>query len=262
MVTPLPTSTTTPVRISIDAITAQHIGNREEQQDRVAIVPSKRSQGTALIVVADGAGGHKGGAAAAAQVVSTATNLFENFSPRTEDASALLREIVLEAHTVIRLNRTLTEEEPHSTGVVMILQPDRADWAHVGDSRLYHYASSQLKHRTRDHSFVEAEIQQGRWREDQRNQHPQRNLLLQALGHSVIPEPSLGTTGSFKPGESFLLCTDGLWDYFSDMEIGKVLSTMPPRRAAEVLLNTARDRANGRGDNVSLAILKFDKAGG
>lgn len=260
MSTPLTTPTIS-VRISIDAITAQHIGDREEQQDRVAIVPSKRSPGTALIVVADGAGGHKGGAAAAAQVISTATNLFENFSPKTEDACALLREIVLEAHTVIRLNRTLTEEEPHSTAVIMILQPDRADWAHVGDSRLYNFASTQLKHRTRDHSFVEAEIQQGRWREDQRNVHPQRSLLLQALGHSVTPEPSLGSGGPFRPGDSFLLCSDGLWDYFSDMELGKVLATMPPRRAAEVLLATARDRANGRGDNVSLAILKFDKAG-
>ncbi|HKO88064.1 MAG TPA: protein phosphatase 2C domain-containing protein [Burkholderiales bacterium] len=259
MLSPITTKTAASIRLSIDAITAQHVGDRQEQQDRVAIIPSKRAKGIALVVLADGAGGHKGGAAAAEQVLSTAANLFESFSPKTENAQDLLREIVNEAHIVIRLNRTLTEEEPHSTAVVMILQPDRADWAYVGDSRLYHYRGQALNARTRDHSFVEAEIRSGRWREADRNAHPNRNLLLQALGHSEIPRPDFGTA-SLAPGDSFLLCSDGLWDYFSDQELGKVLATLPPRKAAEILLASARARARGRGDNVSLAIIKMDAA--
>lgn len=256
-----PTPTTTTPRLSIDAITAQHIGDRQEQQDRVAIIPSKRAKGVALVVLADGAGGHRGGAAAAEQVISTATNLFENFSPKTEKAQDLLQEMVNEAHIVIRLNRTLTEEEPHSTGVFMILQPDRADWAYVGDSRLYHFNNQALRQRTRDHSFVEAEIRAGRWREEERNSHPNRNLLLQALGHSEAPKPDFGSSTPLRTGDAFLLCSDGLWDYFSDQEIGKVLSTLPPRKAAEILLASARARARGHGDNVSLAILRLEKAG-
>lgn len=259
MLSPIPTKTSS-IRLSIDAITAQHIGDRQEQQDRVVIVPSKRAKGVALIVLADGAGGHKGGAAAAEQVLGTATNLFESFSPKTESAQDLLREIVNEAHIVIRLNRTLTEEEPHSTAVVMILQPDRTDWAYVGDSRLYHFRGQTLRERTQDHSFVEAEIRNGRWREEERNTHPNRNLLLQALGHSETPKADLGSAAPLAPGDSFLLCSDGLWDYFSDQELGKVLSTLPPRKAAEILLASARARARGRGDNISLAIIKMEAA--
>src|SRR5215471_4297771 len=125
--------------VSVDATTGQHIGDRKEQQDRVAIISSKKARGTALVVLADGAGGYKGGAAAADQVIATAANLFESYSPKQETPAELLRDIVVEAHTVIRLNRVLTEQEPHSTMVAMVLQPDRADWGWVGDSRLYHF---------------------------------------------------------------------------------------------------------------------------
>ena len=243
--------------VSLDATTGQHIGDRTEQQDRVAIIPSKKLRGTALVILADGAGGYKGGAAAADQVLSTAVNLFESFSPKDETPAQLLREIVLEAHTVIRLNKVLTEEEPHSTVVAMILQPDRADWGWVGDSRLYHFRGPALSNRTKDHSYVQQQIDEGEWREEDRHEHPNRNLLLQALGHSESPTPSFGAAAPLVAGDSFLLCSDGLWDYFSDAEIGTSLATLPPRKAAEMLINTARVRATGRGDNVSVAIVKL-----
>jgi serine/threonine protein phosphatase PrpC len=243
--------------VSLDATTGQHLGDRTEQQDRVAIIPSKKLKGTALVIVADGAGGYKGGAAAAEQVIGTALNVFENFSPKTESPQDLLRQIALEAHTVIRLNRVLTEEEPRSTLVAMILQPDRVDWAWVGDSRLYHFNGATLKSRTKDHSYVQQQIDEGQWREQERNKHPNRNLLLQALGHSETPVPSFGATAPLAANDTFLLCSDGLWDYFSDVEIGKALASLPPRKAAEMLIGAARARAKGRGDNLSAAIVKL-----
>jgi serine/threonine protein phosphatase PrpC len=243
--------------VSLDATTGQHLGDRAEQQDRVAIIPSKKLKGTALVIVADGAGGYKGGAAAAEQVIGTALNLFENFSPKSETPQDLLRQIGFEAHTVIRLNRVLTEEEPHSTFVAMVLQPDRVDWGWVGDSRLYHFNGATLKSRTKDHSFVQQQIDEGEWREQDRHKHPSRNLLLQALGHSETPVPSFGATAPLAANDTFLLCSDGLWDYFSDAEIGKALGSLPPRKAAETLINIARTRSKGRGDNVSVAIVKL-----
>jgi serine/threonine protein phosphatase PrpC len=243
--------------VSIDATTGQHLGDRQEQQDRVAIVPSRKLRGTALVIVADGAGGYKGGAAAAEQVIATAVNLFQAFSPKDESPEGLLREIVLEAHTVIRLNRVLTEEEPHSTIIAMVLQPDRVDWGWVGDSRLYHFRGSGVQNRTKDHSYVQSQIDEGQWREEDRHKHPNRNLLLQALGHSEAPVPSFGGTAPIVPGDAFLLCSDGLWDYFSDSEIGKALAALPPRKAAEMLISSARVRAKGKGDNLSLAIVKL-----
>ena len=243
--------------VSIDATTGQHIGDRQEQQDRVAIIPSKRLRGTALVIVADGAGGYKGGAAAAEQVIGTAANLFDAYSPKDEKPEEFLREIMLEAHTVIRLNRVLTEEEPHSTIIAMLLQPERVDWGWVGDSRLYHFRGPAVQNRTKDHSYVEQQIEEGQWREEDRHKHPNRNLLLQALGHSEPPVPSFGSTAPLVAGDSFLLCSDGLWDYFTDTEIGKALAALPPRKAAEMLISSARVRAKGKGDNLSVAIVKL-----
>jgi serine/threonine protein phosphatase PrpC len=243
--------------LSIDATTAQHIGDRKEQQDRVVILPSKRVRGATLVVVADGAGGYKGGAAAADQVIATATNLFEAFWPKEETPQQLLTDMMAEAHTVIRLNRQLTEEEPHSTVVLMLLQPERADWGWIGDSRLYHFRGAELKHRTKDHSYVQQQIDDRQWPEEDRHKHPNRNLLLQALGHSETPVPSFAASAPLVAGDVFLLCSDGLWDYFTDAEIGQALATLPPRKSAEMLINSARVRAKGRGDNLSLAIVKL-----
>jgi len=245
--------------LSVEAITAQHIGDRQEQQDRVAILSSRRIRGAALVVLADGAGGHKGGAGAAEQVIRTAANLFEDWSPNSESPETLLGSIVHEAHVVIRLNRVLTEEEPHSTVIAMLLQPDRVDWAFVGDSRLYHFSGAQLLSRTSDHSLVEMHIKIGQWPEAERHRHPHRHVLLQALGHAEPPMPDFGMAAPLRAGDTFLLCSDGLWDYVTDAELGKVLDALPPRQAAEVLVNAARHRANGRGDNVSLAIVKFSE---
>ena len=243
--------------LSIDATTGEHIGDRTSMQDRVAIIPSKKLRGTALVVLADGAGGYTGGEAAAEQVMATSRNLFENFSPRDESPRDLLAAIIDEAHTVIKLNRILTEEEPHSTFVAMVLQPDRVDWAHVGDSRLYHFRDGELRHRTPDHSLVESLIREGQLREKDRHAHPNRNLLVQALGHSEQPKPDFGASTPLADGDAFLLCSDGLWDYFEDAAFGKVLNTLPPRKAAELLITGARAKAKGRGDNISLAIIKL-----
>ena len=108
-----------------------------------------------LAVVADGMGGHTGGAMAAQQVVSTAQQIFENYSTKDESPQKLLTSIVHESHLIVTLSSYTSEQEPHSTVVAMLLQKDRADWAHVGDSRLYHFRGQPLVQRTVDHSYVE-----------------------------------------------------------------------------------------------------------
>jgi serine/threonine protein phosphatase PrpC len=243
--------------LQIEAATGTHIGDKKEQQDRLAVLPGMRGQGTLLALVADGMGGLTGGTMAAEQVISTARQLFDTWAPATEPGNALLRTIAEEAHVAVRLCRFTSEQEPHSTLAALLVQGERADWAHSGDSRVYHFRGGALLYRTVDHSYVEQLYREGRIAAGERDTHAQRNLLTSCLGARETPQLDFGAAESLRAGDSFLLCTDGLWGYFTDQELGAVLQALPARQAAEKLVATARARAKGNGDNVSLVIVKL-----
>jgi serine/threonine protein phosphatase PrpC len=243
--------------IRIEAATGTHIGDKKEQQDRLAVLPSAKHRGVLLAVVADGMGGLSGGAMAAEQVVSTATQLFESYAPAGVSGDALLRSIAAEAHVSIRLSRFTSEQEPHSTVVALLLQAERADWAHSGDSRLYHFRGPQLLSRTVDHSYVEQLFREGKIGADERRRHPQRNLLLSCLGARESPRIEFGSARALQAGDCFLLCSDGLWEHFTDTELAATVAALAPRQAAEKLVAAARARAGSTGDNVSLIIVKL-----
>lgn len=247
-----------PARFRIAASTGTHIGDRSEQQDRAAILSSKRTPGVALVIVCDGMGGKTGGAIAAQQVITTAEHLFNDYSPKSETVEQLLRAIASEAHTVIKLSALSTEKEPHSTMVAMLISSERADWAHIGDSRLYLYQGAELVHRTEDHSYVNELVREGRLTPEQAKNHRMSNVLTSALGTDKSPQITFGSAERLDVGMSFLLCTDGLWHYFSDQELGNALAKLPPRIASEKLIEAARTRARGRGDNCTLAIVKLE----
>lgn len=244
-------------RLRISACTGQHIGDRAEQQDRVGIFTSRRLADSALFVIADGMGGKTGGAMAARQVMSTAKNLFAEYSVG-DSIHSLLTEIVNEAHLVIRLSALSTEKEPHSTIAAMVVQPHRADWAHVGDSRIYRFRGGKLIGRTVDHSYVEQLVNQGKLDPHAAHAHRLSNLLTHALGTSKQPSIDFANAESLASGDTFLMCSDGLWHYFSDAELAVVMGTYPPRKASERLIELARERAEGGGDNCTLAIVRLD----
>ncbi|MGI9026786.1 MAG: PP2C family protein-serine/threonine phosphatase [Burkholderiaceae bacterium] len=254
-----PETGTTTRRLRISACTGQHIGDRTEQQDRVDIFTSRRLPDSALFVVADGMGGKTGGAMAARQVMSTAKNLFAEYSIG-DSIHSLLTEIVNEAHLVIRLSALSNEKEPHSTIAAMVVQPDRADWAHVGDSRIYRFRGGKLLGRTADHSYVEQLVTQGKLDPHAAHAHRLSNLLTHALGTSKQPSIDFGNVDSLSSGDTFLICSDGLWHYFTDAELAVVMATYPPRKASERLIDLARERAEGGGDNCSLAIVRLEPA--
>jgi serine/threonine protein phosphatase PrpC len=241
----------------IETCAAQHIGDRKEQQDRVSLFPHPARKGMLMAVLADGMGGHTGGAMAAEQVVFKAKHLFEAFAPADETPRDLLGAIINEAHVAIKLTRFTSEQDPHSTACVLLFQPGRVDWAHCGDSRIYHFRGDKLVSRSSDHSYVNMMLKQGYLTPEQAESHPQKNVLLGCLGSEREPTIDYGETAPPAAGDIFLLCSDGLWAYFPDAELGGVLAAHPPRAAAEILIQRARDRAQGRGDNCSLAIVKL-----
>jgi serine/threonine protein phosphatase PrpC len=243
--------------VIIDACAAQHQGDRKEQQDRVAILAHARLKGVALAVVADGMGGHTGGALAAEQVIHTAKNNLDHFSPNEETPQFMLENSMREAHTMIKAARFINEKDPHSTAVLLLLQPGKLTWGHCGDSRLYRFSGDQLLSRSIDHSYVEHLLSSGKITPEQALTHPNRNILLTSLGGQDEPKFTISESYELKGGENFVLCSDGLWAYFDDAEMGGIVAAYSARQASEILLERARERGAGGGDNISLAIIKL-----
>lgn len=252
-----PETTSAKKRYQAEACVAKHTGDRSEQQDRAAVFAHPSRKGTLMAVLADGMGGHSGGAMAAEQVILKARQNFESFAPASESAPDLLRGIIDEAHIVIKLTRFTSEQDPHSTAVVFMMQPDRADWAHCGDSRFYHFRSGALVSRSSDHSLVEELVRKGRLDSEGALRHPNRNVLLSCLGSEREPRVDVGHVSPLVGGDAFLLCSDGLWAYIGEEETGAILASQSPRDAASTLIELARQRARGGGDNISLAVVKL-----
>lgn len=243
--------------LTVEVCSAQHIGDREEQQDRVAIFPHAEYKGALMAVLADGMGGLSGGAIAAEQVIHCARHSFERFGPGA-DTREMLAAAINDAHEGIRLTALSSEKEPHSTACVLVMQPGRMDWAHCGDSRIYHFRQGEMVARSVDHSMVMRKmVLPGYLTEEQAEKHPNKNLLVSCLGDEARPEIDFGEASPLVAGDCFLLCSDGIWAYFKNEEMAEVLSTLAPRQAAEALIERARVRAGGRGDNCSLAIVRI-----
>lgn len=244
----------------LSAATAIHQGDRPYQQDQVRLLSHPRIAGCVLGVVADGMGGRSGGRKASDQVVLTAEQLFSRYAPDKDQPEELLQRLVEDAHTVIKLTAVSAEQEPHSTVAAFLINPSGSGaWAHAGDSRVYHFRKGRLVERTRDHSYVEVLVERGELTEQDAALHPQANILVGCLGMRSTDAPiDIHSFENMRPGEALLACSDGLWHYFSPEELGAVIAEQPPRTAAELLVDEARRRARGSGDNLSLAILRFD----
>jgi serine/threonine protein phosphatase PrpC len=250
---------TTTLGYRLAAATGMHRGDRAYQQDQVAMLAHDRVPGCALAVLADGMGGKSGGRTAADQVILTARQLFERYSPHKDDAAQLLKQVVLEAHLMIKLTAITAEEEPHSTAAAFLIGPNRdCDVIHAGDSRVYHFRGADLVSRTIDHSFVQRLIDEGQIGEDEANAHPQSNLLTGCLGTYQDPPLTLHHIDHLEVGDSVLACSDGLWHYFTPKELGAIVNALPPREASEMLVAKARQRARGGGDNLSLALARVE----
>ena len=243
----------------LSASTGIHRGDRAYQQDQVEIIVHDRIPGCVLGVLADGMGGKSGGRKAADQVLMTAHQIFERFTPARDAGSELLTQLVLEAHLMIKLTAITAEEEPHSTVAAFLLGPAReCDIVHAGDSRVYHFRGAEMVGRTKDHSFVQKLIDEGKLTEEEANTHPQSNLLTGCLGTQADPPVTLAHIDKLDVGDSVLVCSDGLWHYFTPREIGAIVHALPPREASEMLIGKARQRARGGGDNLSLALVHVD----
>ncbi|WUR11776.1 protein phosphatase 2C domain-containing protein [[Empedobacter] haloabium] len=244
----------------IEAGTAQHVGNRAAQHDRVALFTSARAPGYVLAVLADGG---ERNALGADQALLTAKQLFDEYKPgdppSPERIGALLRDIAQETHDVLLMNPLAASAEARSTLVLLVLTPQRqAVWATVGDSRLYRFANGACAERSSDAAYIDHLVTIDKLPLEAARKHRGSRLLANVVGNPLkAPFVTAGMRADLQAGDAFLLCSDGLWSWFSDNELAAAVSRRRPREAAELLIDKARERAAGNGDNCSMAIVRL-----
>jgi PPM family protein phosphatase len=233
-------------------------GGRRINEDRVSIAERGNS---VLLVVADGLGGHSGGDVAAQTAVETVTRLFQAVrQPRIADPIAYLALTMMKAHhsIIARARAHVPPLEARTTCVLCLVQEGYAYWAHIGDSRLYHFRGKRVVRRTEDHTTIEELRRDGVISEEEMAQHPRKSYLLRSLGGSGDPRISLGEETPLQTGDTLLLCTDGLWEALTAEEMATFLSVPRIDDGVEEMLSAAEKRMGDACDNVTVATLKWE----
>ncbi len=192
------------------------IGGRDANEDSTRQVRLGDSQ--LCLVVADGLGGHGGGAQASAAAADTVCKEWSG-----EADAEILKTLIQSGHqSVVALQTPLCSMK--STIVVLELNGRKAAWAHVGDSRLYHFLNGKLIFQTRDHSASQLAVTMGEITPDKIRFHEDRNRILRALGQDSVPNVEAQEI-TLEPGKHvFLLCSDGFWEYVLENEMADDLA--------------------------------------
>lgn len=235
-------------------------GSRPTNQDRIAYAETDNAL---LMVLADGLGGHEGGELAAEILTQTLVRAFQTVrQPYITKPSAFLALAIMQAHKAIIANgrARIPPITPRTTCVVCLVQRGYAYWAHVGDSRLYHFRGDELLARTLDHSTTEQMRQDGLLSEEEMQQHPDKGHLLKCVGGPRKPTISLGEETVLHRGDNLLLCSDGLWQAFTPDQIARYLAYPSLDEGNEEMLLAAENKMKKTCDNLSAITLRWGEA--
>ena len=221
-----------------------------------------------LVVLADGMGGYNAGEVASGmattviitemQQILTAARPYDIDQRNNQEiATRLVREQVLKANTSIY---QAAQSQPQYAGmgttlVTCLFFDNRILVAHLGDSRLYMLRDGKFSQVTRDHSLLQEQIDSGIITAEQAKKAAHKNLVTKALGIDPSVEPEIHEYPT-KPGDIYLLCSDGLCDMVEDDDIGMTLQALGAnlKLAAQQLVQMAND--NGGRDNVSVILVR------
>lgn len=211
--------------------------------------------GRFLFLVADGMGGHAGGDVASAIATTRIADADTDYAA-VEDAefalqSALIAANSLLAETVFE-HSELTGMGTTVSGIVRVR--DQVALAHIGDSRIYRYRDGDLEQVTSDHTFVQRLVDSGRITPEEAAVHPRRSVLMRVLG-DVDAAPEIDTKIlDTRPGDRWLLCSDGLSSYVGEDKIAAILATVhTAQSAADRLVKESLD--HGAPDNVTVVLV-------
>jgi protein phosphatase len=253
----------------LDIGQASDIGNaRETNED--AFFTLQALAGTnaqpvrlALLIVADGMGGHVRGeeASSIATRVTSGVILREVLLPMlssrpAEATSRPIHDILDEAITSANEAVSQIEADTGTTLTSALIVGRSAYLAHIGDSRAYYLKRGELHQITQDHSIVNRLVELGQISADEAQTHPQRNYLYRAVGQGAELHSDTHLQ-RLAEGSHLILCTDGLWNEVTEQEIVDVVGTSASSQEA---VNRLIDRANDRGgeDNITVLIAKIN----
>lgn len=224
---------------------ASHTGLvRSNNEDALYPDTSGSTEGSALLMVADGMGGHIAGEVASRIAVETARDIVGNPGRRVLGANNAILLEVAQHPDLAGMGTTMTLVEMGEDGV--------GQFAHVGDSRAYLLRDGVLRQLTEDHTVAAEYVAAGRLSPEEAMTHPQRNMITRALGLTQnllvdeFEEPLM-------TGDRYLLCSDGVNSMLTDEEIADQLAADTPEEAAWALVEAAN--AAGGHDNITVLVV-------
>ena len=228
-------------------------GGRDHNEDSL-----RASAEQGVFVLADGLGGHGRGEVASALAVDT---LFTAMTQTGElDGERLLALFQSANEEILRQQAQPDQAEMRTTAVALKLTGDTAVWAHIGDSRLYRFSDGELAEVTQDHSVTYRKFLGGEISYMDVYHDDDRSRLLRVLGK----EPCRPEAGSapVSPGDAFLLCSDGFWEYVynEEMQADLCKARTPEEWAESMLLRHIRRTPPGN-DNFSLITVFVEECG-
>lgn len=232
---------------------------RNENQDAYRVIHitgnAAQSNDSWIFVVADGMGGHAGGSEASKLAVETIDNVCTSYNG--DVTAEVLRTAFQRANAAI-YNYGLHNPLLSGMGTTCsaLLVTDRGGTiAHVGDSRVYYIADGEIQQITSDHSKVAEMVRRGIITEDEALVHPERSMLLRAMGVRHELQVDLVEHVPLSPGIACVLCTDGLSNLVSPSELLHIVLTNSPEAAC--VRAVALANARGGYDNITLQIIKL-----
>ena len=233
---------------------------RDHNEDSILILGGEKSPlgVDALLVVADGMGGHAAGEVASRMTVDGIIGLMSRSDdiPNAEGPEYLrfLGEIIQQVNnTIFQAGQDEDKRGMGTTCTVAVVRGDQLFVSHVGDSRAYLLRSGDLHQITQDHSWVEEQVRQGTLSPEEARNHPNRNIITRAVGL----EPKVKVDGylvALLKKDILLLCSDGLTTMIEDSQIAEILSANEPVEACRALIDAANDQ--GGHDNITVAVAR------
>lgn len=211
-----------------------------------------------LFAVADGMGGHAAGDVASRIAVDVIDERLLAAGPELS-GDAIAGAIRAAHDAVLRAGRAEAELAGMGTTLtVLAVAPDGAcRVGHVGDSRAYRFRDGALEQITRDQTWVQAQVDAGRLTPEQARVHPFAAMITSALGIDASPLDVQVHEPDARPGDVFLLCSDGLTGPLRDDEIAAILTRHPaPDDAARTLVEAANEA--GGPDNITVALVRLE----